>query len=256
MLLTQMQRDAFDAQGLLRLAGAVPPADAERMAELIRTFAMTEEAIRRNSEHEYFAEHPTGYQSLKRAGAFDAILTSAVPMVLDELLGPDGWKRPRHWGNPAVTNRMSDAPWELPTDGWHVDSAPDERGRSRSVTVFIVLSELRPAGAGTLILTGSHQLVRKYGQHNVKNRAQRKLLGARNPWLAELWSRQPDPALDRRRRYLEEGAVVDGVPLRVVEITGQPGDTFFMRGDTFHAVAPNALDQPRMMLIKGFPVSA
>jgi ectoine hydroxylase-related dioxygenase (phytanoyl-CoA dioxygenase family) len=187
---------------------------------------------------------------------FDSVLDSGVPTALDELFGPDGWKRPRHWGNPAVTYRVSNTPWELPTDGWHVDSAPDEHGRSRSVTVFVVLAELRPCGGGTLILTGSHQLVRQYGQHNVKNRAQRNLLGARDRWLAELWSRLPDPAPERRQRYLEKGAVVDGVALRVVEITGRPGDAFLMRAETFHAVAPNALDQPRMMLIKGVPVSA
>ncbi|MEQ4207329.1 phytanoyl-CoA dioxygenase family protein [Actinopolymorpha sp. B9G3] len=255
-MLTHEQRVAFDEQGLLRLEGAVPRADAERMAERVREFLTSEEAIRHNSEHEYLAEHPGGYQPLKRAGVFDAVLDSAVPVALDELFGPDGWKRPRHWGNPAVTYRVSDAPWALPTDGWHVDRAPDEHGRSRSVTVFVVLAELRPRGGGTLILTGSHQLVRRYGQHDVKNRAQRKLVGARHPWLAELWSRRPDPGIERRSRYLEEGPVVDGVPLRVVEITGQAGDTFLMRGDTFHAVAPNALDRPRIMLIKGAPVSA
>jgi hypothetical protein len=254
-MLTQKQLDEFDEQGVLRLDGAVSRADAERMAERIREFLATDEAIRHNSEHEYLAVHPGGYQPLKRAGTFDAVLESAVPVALDELFGPDGWKRPRHWGNPAVTNRMTDAPWELPAHGWHVDSAPDERGRSRSVTVFIVLAELRPGGGGTLILAGSHRLVREYGQHNVKNRVQRKLLGGRDPWLAELWCRQPDPAIERRKRYVDEGAIVDSVPLRVVEITGQPGDTFLMRGDTFHTVAPNALDQPRMMLIKGVPVS-
>lgn len=255
-MVTQMQRNAFDEHGLVRLEGAVPRGEAERMAERIRDFLLTEEAVRYNGEHEYLAEHPGGLQPLKRAGVFDAVLDSSVPLALDELFGPGCWKRPRHWGNPAITYRVSDAPWELPTDGWHVDRTPDERGRSRSVTVLIVLAELRPCGGGTLILTGSHRLVRQYGQHNAKNRAQRKLLGARDPWLAQLWTRQPDAVVERRDRYLEEGTVVDDVPLRVVEISGQPGDTYLMRGDTFHTVAPNALDQPRMMLIKGVPVSA
>src|SRR5262245_34719392 len=136
-MLTQQQREDFDEQGLLCLEGAVPRADAERMAERIREFLATEEAIRHNSQHEYLTVHPGGFQPLKRAGAFDAVLDSAVPTALDELIGPDSWPRPRHWGNPAVTNRVSDHPWELPTHGWHVDSAPDERGRSRSVTVFV-----------------------------------------------------------------------------------------------------------------------
>jgi hypothetical protein len=38
------------------------------------------------------------------------------------------------------------------------------------------------------------------------------------------------------------------VPLRVVELTGKPGDVILMHGDSFHAVAPNRLTEPRMML--------
>lgn len=255
-MLTQQQREAFDEQGVLRLGEAVPAADAERMADRIRAFLGTEEAIRYNSGHPYLVEHPGGCQPLRRAGVFDAVLDSGVSEALDDLVGPDGWKRPRHWGNPAITNRVSDAPWDVPTDGWHVDRTPDERGRSRSVTVFIVLAELCPCGGGTLILAGSHRLVRQDGRHDAKNRVLRRLVGDRDPWLAELWGREPGPVIARRKRYLEEGVVVDGVPLRVVEVTGQPGDTYLMRGDTFHTVAPNALDQPRMMLIKGVPLSA
>jgi ectoine hydroxylase-related dioxygenase (phytanoyl-CoA dioxygenase family) len=45
-----------------------------------------------------------------------------------------------------------------------------------------------------------------------------------------------------------DGTVVDGVPLRVVELTGEPGDVVLMHSDCFHAAAPNRLAEPRMML--------
>lgn len=250
-MVTDEQRRAFDEEGLLRLPGAVPRADAERMAERIHAALATEESVRRNAENEWLRTRPGGLQQLKKDGTFDAIRQSEVPVALDELFGPDGWKRPRGWGNPAVTY-TTDAEWDLPTGGWHVDVAPDERGRSRSVTVFTVLTELRPRGGGTLVVTGSHRLVRRFGQSDVHNRAQRRLLGKVDPWLADLWGHQPLP--DRRRRYVEQGTVIEGVPVQVVELTGDPGDVFLMRGDTFHAVAPNALAEPRTMLIKGIPL--
>ena len=47
---------------------------------------------------------------------------------------------------------------------------------------------------------------------------------------------------------MNDGTIIDGVPLRVVELTGDPGDVILMHSDTFHAAAPNRLTEPRMML--------
>lgn len=47
---------------------------------------------------------------------------------------------------------------------------------------------------------------------------------------------------------MNDGTIIDGVPLRVVELTGEPGDVILMHSDCFHAVAPNRLTEPRMML--------
>ena len=35
-----------------------------------------------------------------------------------------------------------------------------------------------------------------------------------------------------------------------VKLTGEPGDVFVMRPDTFHTLSHNCLDEPRMMLVK------
>jgi hypothetical protein len=69
---------------------------------------------------------------------------------------------------------------------------------------------------------------------------------AAHPWLRELW--EPGDNSDRIRRYMTDGTVIDGVPLRVVELTGEPGDIILMHSDCFHAAAPNRLTEPRMML--------
>jgi ectoine hydroxylase-related dioxygenase (phytanoyl-CoA dioxygenase family) len=56
-----------------------------------------------------------------------------------------------------------------------------------------------------------------------------------------------------------QGGVVDGVPVTVVEMTGEPGDVFFMHPSLMHAFSTNAGDQARMMLtqwVEGRPGAA
>jgi hypothetical protein len=53
---------------------------------------------------------------------------------------------------------------------------------------------------------------------------------------------------DQLRRYLDDGAVVEGTHIRVAELCGQPGDVVLMNQRVLHVTAPNALAKPRMML--------
>lgn len=246
-MLTDAQRGAFAADGVVRLSGPVRRQDASRMADTIRKFlAGTDDNV----------EHPGGFQPLKAAGAFAAVGESAIPAALDDLLGNSGWVRPRNWGQPLVTNRVSERQtWDVPTDSWHIHQRSDSATLLR-INVFIVLNRLRPQGGGTLILTGSHRLIAKFAAPGAKTKALRSALGPRDPWLADLWTPTVEPRPDRRRRYLVDGAVIDGVPMRVVEVTGEPGDAYLMRSDTFHARSPNVRDEPRIMLVSGVSVRA
>jgi Phytanoyl-CoA dioxygenase (PhyH) len=105
-------------------------------------------------------------------------------------------------------------------------------------------------GGGPVALAGSHRLVSPYlggGEAFRMGRVRASL--AAHPWLRGWWERESgDDGEDRTRRYLYEGAAVDGVPLRVMELTGEPGDVVLMHCDTFHAAAPNRSAEPRMML--------
>jgi Phytanoyl-CoA dioxygenase (PhyH) len=253
-VLTQHQRDEFETQGLLKLPQAIPVETATQMADQTLAYLATEESIQRNRGQGWLTERPAGMQPLTRAGTFDAMADGAVPQVLDELYGPDRWKRPRHWGRALVTYKTTDQ-WDVPAGGWHLDGSTTTTDDPSAITVFAILAPLRPRGGGTLIVTGSHRVLRAHAadaaiDHSTKNKGVRRKLGDRHPWLRDLWSPARDASFDRRRRYLEEGAVLDGVPVRIVELTGEPGDAFLMRADLFHTPAPNALDQPRMMLLR------
>jgi ectoine hydroxylase-related dioxygenase (phytanoyl-CoA dioxygenase family) len=47
---------------------------------------------------------------------------------------------------------------------------------------------------------------------------------------------------------MREGTCVDGVTVRVVEMTGEAGDVYFMHPSLLHAPSPNACNQPRLAL--------
>ena len=243
-MLTAEQHDEFRATGLLRLKAAFPWAAAEAMRERLWEFLASQYAIDRDERSTWTTESPAGFQPVTHSGAFRAVGSDSLCAALDALFGAGQWARPRWWGRPLVTF-PGDGLWELPDRGWHFDFMPAS-ARPRPVQFFAFLNEVRPRGGGTLALAGSHRLVAPYLDRGEKFRmpAVRASLAA-HPWLHGLW--EPGGG-DRIQRYMNDGAVIDGIPLRVVEMTGEPGDVILMHSDCFHCAAPNRLAEPRMML--------
>jgi len=243
-LLTADQHDQFRATGLLRLGPAFPQAAAEAICGRLWEFLASQYAIQRGERSTWTVEQPARFQPVTHSGAFRAVAGGPLHAALDALLGPGQWVRPRWWGRPLVTFPQ-DGPWELPARAWHFDCVPVSAGR-RPVQFFAFLNQVRPRGGGTLVLAGSHRLVAPYlglGDEFRLGRVRTSL--ASHPWLRGLWKGDGG---DRIQRYMNDGTVIDGVPLRVVELTGEPGDVILMHSDCFHAVAPNRLTEPRMML--------
>ncbi|WP_034263629.1 phytanoyl-CoA dioxygenase family protein [Actinospica robiniae] len=247
-MVTEDQADEFRTTGLLRLPGAFPPAAAEAMRERLWEFLAERDVIDRDAPTTWRVAAPTGFQPVTHSGAFHAVGSQALCTALDALFGADGWVRPRWWGRPLVTFPGSGR-WELPAAGWHFDFMPAS-AKPRPVQYFAFLGEVPASGGGTLVLSGSHRLVARYLDDGKSFRmgAVRTAL-TEHPWLRELWAPSgPGNPDERIQRYLGNETTVDGVPLRVVELTGQPGDVVIMHSDTFHAAAPNRSSQPRMML--------
>ena len=80
----------------------------------------------------------------------------------------------------------------------------------------------------------------------------RRLFGQWQPYLADLTGRAAQPARDRIGTFLERTTEVAGVPCRVVELTGAPGDAYLCSPAVLHAAAPNRSDRPRLMRVKLF----
>jgi hypothetical protein len=114
--------------------------------------------------------------------------------------------------------------WGVPTSDWHLDS--------QDLDLTMLTTPAGPHAASA----------------PVRSREVKAYLRTRHPWLRDLW--QAHPQADRMYRYLTEGADVDGVPVRVEELTGEPGDAVIMHPRLLHVVAPNSLDTPRLMLLQ------
>ena len=183
---------------------------------------------------------PAQFQKLTGTGAFDAMATSQLCTVIDGLLGTGRWQRPAHWGRPLVTFPRPGPAWDLPTSGWHLDSQDLELTMA---AVFAHLAPVRPGGGGTLVVTGSHRLTTpsgpRAGNVPVRSGEVKAYLRTVHPWLRDLWHTGGDT--DRIHRYMTAGAVIDGVHVRVEELTGEPGDAVIMHPQ---AAARDGTQQP------------
>jgi hypothetical protein len=144
----------------------------------------------------------------------------------------------------------------VPARLWHWDN-PGELHLDHPTALFVVsfIGSVAPKGGGTLILSGSPRLLIEHECHVPAD--QRPGLGARrwerfgrsHPWLMALTGQAPSPA-DRITAFMDRETTVEGVPLRVVEFTGEPGDMIFCHPVMVHCVAPNRGTRPRFMRIK------
>jgi hypothetical protein len=194
-------------------------------------------------------------KAAKRDPVQARILTGRVRGVFDDLLGMGTWSPPRDWGRPLVTFPEPGS-WEVPARHWHWDN-PCELHLERPRALFVVsfIGSVAPRGGGTLILSGSPRLLIQQerllpaDQRHGSIAVLRERFRRSHPWLMALTGHAPSPA-DRTAAFMDEETIVEGVPLRVVELTGEPGDMVFCHPVMVHSVAPNRGTWPRFMRIK------
>jgi ectoine hydroxylase-related dioxygenase (phytanoyl-CoA dioxygenase family) len=183
---------------------------------------------------------------------FAGIGSAATVAAVDDVLGAGRWTRPKHWGQFLVSFPERGRRWVLPAAVWHSDAAYTEPLEPLSgVMVFSFLNRVERGGGGTLVLAGSHRLVARFaaGRPSAgreRGAASRKAFYRSHPWLADLVRAGDDPT--RNDRFTEE-ADVDGLPARVVELTGEPGDVVITHPLMAHCVSPNCARQPRFMRV-------
>lgn len=213
---------------------------------------------RREDPASWAAAAVYGMQGMKREAVFDAIGSDTLCAALDELVGAGRWERPRDWGS-FLVNFPSAGRWTVPSRVWHTDF--DFRGPAdppRGALVFSFLSDV-PAGAGgTLVVAGSQRLIARFvaarpAAGREKMKVTRTAFMASDPWLRELTS--TEPAEDRAERLMQP-SLVTGIPVRVVELSGEAGDVVIGHPWLLHCPAPNCGSTPRLMRVQRVRLAA
>ena len=198
---------------------------------------------------------PGDLKAAKRDPVQAKILSARVRGVFDDLLGPAAWQPPRDWGRPIVTF-PEPGTWDVPPRIWHWDNICEPHfDRPTGLFVVSFIGPVAPGGGGTLILSGSPRLLIQQqrripaSQRSASIATLRERFHRSDPWLMALTGQAPSPA-DRIAAFMNRETIVEGVPLRVVELTGEPGDMVFCHPVMVHCAAPNRGMRPRFMRIK------
>ena len=179
--------------------------------------------------------------------------------AINQLLGPGNWRVPSRWGGYLISFPQGDIDdWTLTSDNWHWDDTLINHFDIGTTGLFILtlLSEIPAHGGGTLLVAGSHRLIEQYfrrlapADQQLKQKPLKERFAQSQPWLAELTG-QTSPVANRTHRFMAETSEVDGVPVKVIEVIGAPGDAYLCHPAIYHAASPNHAQWPRFMRVKG-----
>jgi hypothetical protein len=260
--LSPEQREQFERDGVVLIEGLFDAGDVKRAREaVIRRLAnvgVTQGGGWRLDGSKILERWPSFGLSqplpasaiggqLGRAGELEALGEAPVLLAAAEALlgGPvdrRGQQRLR-----VLLNLPDPAAWTMPT-GWHADSPRLSSGRAIGVQLFGFLDVVGPGGGGTFVVTGSHRLLnngRFMTVTEVRDRFQR------HPFFKRFDAEAPVGAEDRATMLSETHRDGD-VELKVLELTGEPGDAYFTDLRLAHTGRPNGSDHPRMMITRPF----
>ena len=253
-MLSQTDIRHFNEQGFLVVRGCVPEACAREASEAIWADLMVRHDVTQDSSTWHGQYMNFGATALQGR---DTMLSEAKREVLDDLLGDGRW-RSDHGSKSGGTvfaslpqNGADDA-WAMKGD-WHWDLGeirhlPGYTG----VLACTLLTDTAHRDGGTLFVSGSHHAVaahfhRTRGRFSDNHSAKRM----QSFFTTEEWFRDLDggtvPNVDRVATFMDRTTTVDGVSLRVHEMTGKPGDVYFLHPLLVHAGPPNGGRCPRIM---------
>jgi hypothetical protein len=250
-MLTPLQREEFDRLGVVHVLGAIASRDAAKMCDRVWDTLGRRFQIRRYDPGTWRARRVAGFHDLTKSENFEEIGSPAVREALDNLLGDGNWQRPERWESLLVTFPESHERWDVPHKSWHLDFPAVRRVDGLfAVRVFVCLAKLRPTGGGTLFLAGSHRLVQaladKEAAEKLRSAEAREGLIRDRPWVKGLCSF--DANVDRVQQFIKDGTTIGDVNVRVVEMTGEPGDVFMTHPLILHAGSKNCAQDPRLVL--------
>jgi len=207
--------------------------------------------VRRNQPNTWTVQRVNGLHALDKSASFDEIGSASVSQMLDDVPGSGNWQRPARLGYLLIAFPEPRGQWDVPFAGWHLDfPASDSLEGLFLVRPFTCLQHLPHRGGATLAVAGSHllveDLIRKHADRQMHSADVRKALIRSYSWMKALCSR--GERADRIERFMDLTGHVGGAQLRVVEMTGEPGDVFLVHPLILHTASRNCANVPRMVL--------
>jgi hypothetical protein len=242
----------FREHGWMRVRHAFDAEAAEAMRDAVWD-SLAGLGIRRDRPSTWTVERPVHLQHLKDHLAFRAVGSTSLFAAIDAVLEGRVYEAPKNWGACFVAF-PDKAEWEIPTSGWHCDASyTSPLWPTGGVKTHALFGDIAPRGGGTQIVSGSHRLVHEWFKENppparTRGSVMRKLLQS-HPYIRDLHT-EGDPG-ERIARFMEHAQVVDGVPLQVIENTGEAGDVILLHPLVLHVAAPNNSAAPRFLLSGG-----
>jgi hypothetical protein len=254
-VLTAGQRTEFDELGFVRLRDVFSDDEAADMRRVVWDELETRYGIVEDDRSTWNVPVLTGMKTTKKHAAFRPIGGPSLRDALDELLGAGRCAFPTNWGQVLVTFPQPGAEWKVPATLWHVDwfyaNAPTPVLGVKALAFF---GDVVPQGGGTLVVSGSHRVAERFLAETTLDacgdfracRLEFMTYIQRDPWFRAL-TQTDDPDPHRNGRFMDSDHDADGLPVRVVELTGSPGDVVLMHPWVLHHAAPNTASYPRMM---------
>jgi hypothetical protein len=249
-VLSPEQRQEFAERGFVRLRSAFSRAEAAAMEERLWERLGQRHGIRQDDPLSWRLPAASGLQAFRTDEVFEPIGGPPLCGALDDLLGEGRWQPPKHWGQLLISfphQEGSPAPKTI----WHTDfpySLPVDR--VAGVLVFSFIGRVPADGGGTRVVAGSPRVVARFIEENPRLRRgkmkfARQALMHSDPWLKALCAESDEPGgMDR---FANEDHSIGDVPVRVVELTGEPGDVVLGHPWLLHTPVPNRGERPRFM---------
>ena len=253
-MLTPQQLDEFQRLGIVRAPAVISARAAATMCDSVWDMMSRRYKIRRDHPATWKAQRIAGTKDRPKAITLEQVM-SPLRAILNQLLAPSEWECDNHWGSLLVSfpGAVPVAPqgWDVPHTGWHFD-APVVRALPElyGVRIFTCLASLPLHGGATVAVAGSPRLAQALanarGMAKLRSADIRKGLSQRYDWINDLCTF--DTAIDRVNRFMKATSRLENIEVRVVEMTGEPGDVYLVHPLMMHAQSPNCLAMPRIVL--------
>ena len=247
MILSHDQIETFAGDGLLTLKGGLPEDVWKPLADRVQSALMSAGFGDPNVPDVEF-KHRRKRVTRALKPHLSAVYTEELNGCASQLMADDAVGRHAAlllMTLPGQSPMGTVTQWSIPRQVWHTDAPRVSGPGVPGVIALGFLGQVLAGGGGTLFVAGSHRLLDAPGRE-LRSKAFKKAL-RKKPYFNVLLGE--DNA--ERDRYLAQAHRVDGVDLRVVELTGQPGDVVLADARLLHAPAPNAQSTPRLM-VRGF----